>query len=320
MRRMPRLSFPADERAIDAPPGATVLEAALLARLPIAHACGGQARCSTCRVLVLDGADRLGPPSAAERELADRRRFGPGVRLACQAQVLGDASVRRLVLDDEDSALVREEVEGAGARSVGDERRLAILFADVRDFTPFTESQSPYDVVHVLNRFFARLFSVVLQHGGVVDAFLGDGALCLFGIDGAADPSGRAVHAALAISAAAKGVATYVESTLHAPFRVGVGVHTGEAIVGVVGAGDRRRLTAIGDAVNVASRVEASTKAAGADLLVSDATMGDVAGRVRVGRRFDVPLKGKSGHFALHEVLEWTGPDRDAGERSERGA
>lgn len=304
---MPRLTLLPEDLPVDAAPGATVLDAALAAGIPLTHACGGQAKCSTCRVLVLAGADALGPRTDAELEMAGRRAFGDGVRLACQTRVLGDVTVRRLVVDEEDRVLVRDETTGTGPKGVGAERRVAVLFADVRDFTAFAESQLPYDVIHVLNRFFLRVHGVVDRHGGRIDNFMGDGAMALFGMDGAPDATARAVHAGLDLLDGARALSGYVEAQFHRPFRIGVGVHAGPVILGAVGAGERRRLTAIGDTVNLASRVEGANRAAGTELLVTQGALDEVRGRVVVGRRVDLALKGKSGTHALFEVTGWVG-------------
>ena len=304
---MPRLTLLPEDRPVDVDAGTTILDASLSAGIPVTHACGGQAKCTTCRVLVLAGGDALGPRTDAERDMADRRRFGDDVRLACQATVNGDATVRRLVVDEEDQVLVRGETAGTGPKGVGEERRVAVLFADVRDFTAFAESQLPYDVIHVLNRFFLRVHGVVERHGGQIDNFMGDGAMALFGLDGAPDATARAVHAGLDLLAEARALSAYVEAQFHRPFRIGVGVHAGPVILGAVGAGERRRLTAIGDTVNLASRVEGANRAAGTAFLVTQDALDEVAGRVAVGKRVDLALKGKSGTHALTEVTGWIG-------------
>ena len=297
------VAFDGDARAIDVPVGTPLLKAGLDAGLAVTHACGGQGKCSTCRVVVLEGLAHAPPRNDLERGIAERRRFAPEVRLSCQTPVAGDMLVRFLVRDDEDSALVREELlEGAPA-GVGEERRVAILFCDVRDFTAFAEAHAPYDVVHVLNRHFRRVHAAVEAEGGRIDNFMGDGVMALFGLDDAPHPARRALRAGLRILADAQALSPWFEAQFHLPFRVGVGVHVGDVVVGAVGAGDRRRVTAIGDAVNLAARVEAANREAGTSLLASDDALA-AAGPARVvtGRRVDVALKGKSGVHRLWEV------------------
>lgn len=304
---MPRLTFLPENLAVEAEVGTRILDAALVAGIPVTHACGGQAKCTTCRVLVLGDGRALGPRTDAERGMAERRAFGDDVRLACQATVRADVTVRRLVVDAEDQVLVRGETDGTGPKGVGEERRVAVLFADVRDFTAFAESQLPYDVIHVLNRFFLRVHVVVDRHGGTIDNFMGDGVMALFGMDGAPDATGRAVHAGLDLLEEARVLSAYVEAQFHRPFRIGVGVHAGPVVLGAVGAGERRRLTAIGDTVNLASRVEGANRAAGTSFLVTADALDEVVPRVVVGKRVDLALKGKSGTHALTEVTGWIG-------------
>src|SRR5262249_48367936 len=170
----------------------TLLQVSHKHGLPHASACGGQARCSTCRVLVIDHAENLTPHTQAEALRAGRRGFGACIRLACQARPLGPITIRRLVLDDDD----REMAERDGPRAAGEERTLAILFSDIRGFTSFAESHLAYDVVHILNRYFRYMGDAVLRHGGYIDKYLGDGLMALFRLGPAdADASRRAAVA-----------------------------------------------------------------------------------------------------------------------------
>jgi adenylate cyclase len=299
----PRVTFEGDERAIDVPVGTSLLKAGLDAGLAVTHACGGQGKCSTCRVVVLEGLAHAPARNDAERVIADRRGFAPEVRLSCQTPVVADALVRFLVRDDEDYALVREEVAEGAPPGVGEERRVAILFCDVRDFTGFAEAHAPYDVIHVLNRHFRRVHAAVEAEGGRIDNFMGDGVMALFGLDDRPERAWRALRAGSRILADAQALSPWFEAQFHRPFRVGVGVHVGDVVVGAVGAGDRRRVTAIGDPVNLAARVEAANRDAGTSFLATDdAIEAAGASRVRTGRRVDVELKGKTGVHRLWEV------------------
>jgi adenylate cyclase len=132
---MARGHFLPDDRIVELEPGETVLQASLRSGIPHTHVCGGNARCSTCRVLILAGAERCQPRNAREREMADRLRFSPEIRLACQTTVTGEVTLRRLVLDAEDVDLTDQLTVGAARRQVGVERQVAVLFADIRGFT-----------------------------------------------------------------------------------------------------------------------------------------------------------------------------------------
>src|SRR5262245_28206535 len=167
-------------RIEEADDGLTLLQISLKHGLAHLHECGGNARCSTCRVMICEGLENVLPRNQAEQRLADAKGFEPDIRLACQTRLRGPISLRRLVYDDKDVAVVRAE-EGP---STGCERAVAILFSDIRDFTPFAEANMPYDVVHILNRYFLVMGDAVLENGGYIDKYIGDGMMALFGVDG----------------------------------------------------------------------------------------------------------------------------------------
>ncbi|WP_257388603.1 adenylate/guanylate cyclase domain-containing protein [Tahibacter caeni] len=293
-----------DDVKIDTVPGETVLAAALRAGVPHLHLCGGHAHCSTCRVEVRDGEDGCAPPTEAERRIAEQLRFPPHLRLACQTVVDGPMTVRRLVLDAHDARLVdRRQRDSEATASAGEERELAILFADIRGFTAFSERLPPYDVIHVLNRYFQAAGEVVERQGGQIDNYMGNGFMALFGLHGEADSAClRAVGAALALIDAVAALQPYLLTAFGQTFDVGVGIHYGCAVVGNVGAAGRERVTAIGDAVNLASRIEAANKRFGTRLLVSEQTWTQLAGRAQIGAIHETALPGKSGSYRLIEV------------------
>jgi adenylate cyclase len=298
------IRFDPDEREVEASDSDTVLDASLRAGIPHAHACGGNARCSTCRVSVEAGLEHCAPQGERERALAERLRFSPEVRLACQTTVSGNVCVRRLVLDEEDVELTERMTESGVPASLGEEKEVAVLFADIRGFTSLSERLPPYDVIYVLNRYFNHMGRVISAHGGYIDNYMGDGLMALFGVDDPTDAPLRAVRAALGMIEEVGVLRPHFESLYEASFRIGVGIHFGEAIVGTVGATGRRRMTAIGDAVNFASRVEAANKEYGTELLISAETYERVRERVVAGREIaEAVLKGKAGSHALYEVL-----------------
>jgi adenylate cyclase len=281
-----------------------ILHASLQNGIAHTHVCGGNARCSTCRVLILQGLENCRPRNEREQKMAERRNLGPTVRLACQTTLTGDVTLRRLVLDDEDRRLVEDEVRGnAAPRSVGEERALAILFSDIRNFTPFAESQLPYDVIHVLNRYFHRMGGAVERHQGQIDNFVGDGLAAFFGLADPARAALDAVQAGLEMLAEVEAMQPYFQAQFRQRLHIGIGVHYGEVVLGAVGVGERRRLTMVGDAANFASRVESATKETGAAFLISQDAYEQVRERAQVGRRFDLPIKGKTGTHPLYEVL-----------------
>ncbi|MFL6214675.1 MAG: adenylate/guanylate cyclase domain-containing protein [Blastocatellia bacterium] len=297
---MSHIFFVIEDRAAEVEAGETILQAALRAAIPHAHACGGNARCSTCRVQVIEGLDCCAPRTERELELAARLHFSSEIRLACQTTIRGDVKLRRLVLDAEDIKLTAQSTDAPAP--IGEEKRLAILFADIRGFTPFAERLLPYDVVHVLNRYYYEVGRAITAHDGHIDNYMGDGLLALFGVDNTRDAARQAVGAALGMIAAVERLKPYVEMIYGKSFEIGIGIHYGEVIVGAIGAPGMKRVTVIGDAVNLASRIESATKRVGARLLISEAAFAELQGAIIPGPAHRIRLAGKSGEYLLYEV------------------
>ncbi len=195
-RGVVRLAYPSG-RVVEILPGLSVLEASRLAGIPHASVCGGRGRCSTCRVRVEGDAASL--PAAAAEELRVLERVGaaPDVRLACQLRPRGDIRVTPLLPA---TAQARDGFARPGYL-YGSEREIAILFADLRAFTKLSEGKLPYDLVFLLNRYFAEMGHAVEEAGGHIDKFIGDGIMALFGLDRGVEAGCReALAAARAMS------------------------------------------------------------------------------------------------------------------------
>jgi adenylate cyclase len=161
----------------------------------------------------------------------------------------------------------------------GRERELAVLFCDLRGFTRLTEHQLPFDTVFILNRYFEVVGQAVEEAGGHLDKFIGDGALALFGLTTTPESASRhAFEAALRIIEGVERLNDAFASELDHPLRVVVGLHAGAAVVGDMGYGQARGLTAVGDTINSASRLENLAKELSAELVISD----EVARRARL--------------------------------------
>lgn len=266
-RGIVRLTYD-DGFEIQFPPGRSILEASRASNVPHASVCGGRGRCSTCRVRITKGIENLPDASAAEQKVLDRVKAGIQVRLACQARPSGgEVEVMRLL----PTTAQPEDGFPRPGYLQGQEREIAILFADIRAFTALSEKKLPYDVVFLLNRYFDSMGSAVSACGGHLDKFIGDGVMALFGIeDGAEAGSRAALAAAREMGLRIAELNRALENDLEEPLRIGIGIHCGPAIVGEMGFGDTISVTAVGDSVNTASRLETQTKEYGAELVVSD--------------------------------------------------
>jgi adenylate cyclase len=297
------IHFGPDDKHVVTKGSETILAASLREGISHAYACAGRARCSICRISVEEGLEFCSPRSRGERAVSERLRFSPEVRLACQTKIAGDIKVRRLVIDDDDIEFTRGIAEGPHQVSIGEEKALAILFADIRNFTALSEGLPPYDVIYFLNRYFHHVGKVITSYGGYIDNYMGDGLMALFGHDDVPDAAFRAVSAGLAMLEDVAVGSKHFEDIYGVSIRIGIGIHHGNVVVGTIGAAGRQRMTAIGDAVNFASRIESANKKYGTELLVSDDVQSQIAERITIGRRIQhVVIEGKTGEHVLYEV------------------
>ncbi|MFV1970563.1 MAG: adenylate/guanylate cyclase domain-containing protein [Acidimicrobiia bacterium] len=293
-----------DEVEVPFDPEANLLTTLLDVSIPIDHLCGGRARCSTCRVFVVQGLSNLAERTAEEFAMATKLDLPDEVRLACQTTLTGSVSVRRLVLDKTDEMLVSQLGEAKLVGPVGREAHVAVLFADVVGYTKMSEVLPAYDIVHLLNRFFSRTSDVIATNTGVVDNYMGDAVLALFGLHGEPEPALSAVRSGLGVLEVSRELTRYVERTYGMSFGVRVGVDFGEVVFGLMGAGASARETVIGDAVNVASRLESANKTTGTDMLVSEAVYQLTLSEITYGQRHELELPGKVERVVAHEVVD----------------
>ncbi|MDJ0944618.1 MAG: adenylate/guanylate cyclase domain-containing protein [Kiloniellales bacterium] len=288
-------------RRIAAAAGASILEVSRAAGIPHAAVCGGRGRCSTCRVRVAAGLEALPPPDDAERRVLARVEAPPQVRLACQTRPTADVEVVPLLAPAADATAARSRP----GYLQGDEREIAILFADIRGFTSLSENRLPYDVVFLLNQYFRAMGEAVEEAGGRLDKFIGDGVMALFGIErGLADGSRRALDAARRMSLRLAEMNAVLRGDLPEPLRIGIGIHSGPVIVGEMGYGPAVSLTAVGDSVNTASRLEALTKELEVQLLVSEPVV-RAAGLALPGfPRQALELRGRKGALTAVAVKD----------------
>ncbi len=279
--------------------GTTLLEASRGANIPHASVCGGRGRCSTCRVRVGLGANRLPPPSAAEARVLARIGAAPNTRLACQTRPSADVEITPLLA----AAAGPRQAMAAARQQQGEEREVAVLFADLRGFTALAEARLPYDVVFVLNRYFAAMGTAVEESGGRVDKFIGDGVMALFGVDRPVETGCRdALAAARRMIEHLDELNKALENDLDRPLRIGIGIHSGPVILGEMGYGRATAMTAIGDSVNTASRLEALTKEFGAELVLSEPVAARAGLDLSAFPRHDIELRGRAGRLAVFVV------------------
>jgi adenylate cyclase len=255
-------------RTVRVPRGLSVLEASLRHNVPHASVCGGRARCSTCRIRVIG--DHSGLPAPSQREAFVLSRVGtedPSVRLACQLRPNADLSFFQLFIPTTASA----NAHASEPARAGQERYLVSLFVDMRGSTQLAEKRLPFDTVFVVNRFLAAVAQAVIECGGRPNQFVGDGMLALFGLGTTAQTASRqALMAAARMAANIDELNRFLSHDLREPIRFGIGIHGGEVIVGDIGYRDHMVFTALGDAVNVAARLQDMTKSIGCEAIVSD--------------------------------------------------
>jgi adenylate cyclase len=305
---------------VEIQPGTTILEASRLAGIPHASVCGGRGRCSTCRVRVSEGLDRLPAASEQERKVLDRVGAPPNVRLACQTRPTANIAVVPVLPP---TASPRDAQPRPGYLQ-GHEEEIAVLFADLRAFTRMAEHKLPYDVVFLLNRYFRAMGTAVEAAGGQLDKFIGDGVMALFGV-GSRPTEGcrRALAAARGMSESLRELNRSLASDVAEPLRIGIGIHAGPAIVGEMGHGRATSVTAVGDTVNTASRLETLTKEYACQLVISDAVARYAQLAVDGFERHEIEIRGRLEPLTIRVIGDAQDLPADiaapAGAQQERG-
>ena len=191
----------------------------------------------------------------------------PSIRLACQLRPEGDLSFFQLFMPQTTSA----NTQASHLQRVGQERYLVSMFVDMRGSTKLAEKQLPFDTVFIVNRFLGAVSQAVIECGGQPNQFIGDGELALFGLRSSPQAACRqALKAAAMISANVDELNQLLSHDLREPIRFGIGIHGGEVIIGDIGYRDHMVFTALGDAVNVAARLQDMTKSLACEVIVSE--------------------------------------------------
>jgi adenylate cyclase len=291
----------ASGRVITAPVGRTILEAIRDEGLPHASVCGGRARCTTCRVRVGDGLTHLPPPSRREAQALGRINAPPNVRLACQCRPTRDVAVTPLLPPNVGPRSPRQPPGGAQGR----ERPIVAMFVDLRDSTRLAEGRLPYDVVFLMNQFFAEMHAALRATGGYYAQFRGDGLLALYGLESDLPAACRAaLDGAAQMQERMDSLNRSLADDLKSPLRIGIGIHAGVAIVGTLGPPEAPIHSAIGDMVNTAARFEDMTKAFGCTLVVSEEALRQAGIEPGDSAQHQVRVRGKTERLTVYAVAD----------------
>jgi adenylate cyclase len=302
-RGLVTVSYP--DRQVKIPKGLSVLEASLRFKIPHASVCGGRARCSTCRVRVVSDRGALPRPSGRESFVLARvgASADPSIRLACQLRPQTDVAVIPVLPPNVGADFVRNRRRA----NIGEERYVISVFIDMRGSTKLLQARLPFDTVFLINRFVEAASQAVSSAGGQPNQFVGDGILALFGLD--TDPATACRQALRAASAVASNIA-YLNhqfaSEVVEPIHYGIGIHAGVVIVGDIGFRGHTVFTALGDAVNVASRLQDLTKELDCKVVVSEEVCKTAGLAEDALTRRDVAIRGHDGPMAVRTTVDPT--------------
>ena len=240
------------------------------------------------------------PPSEAEQTVLDRIHAEAGVRLACQLRPTGDLALVPLLPPHVTMADVRR-----GPARSGEERYAAVMFVDMRGSTRRAEKRLPYDTVFLINQFLTAVSSAVVEAGGQPNQVLGDGLLAVFGLR--SDPEQACREAVAACGAIAAKVDVLNQALAYGPvdpIRFGVGINAGIVIAGEIGYARHAQFTVIGDAVNVASRLQDLTRTLDCEVLMSEEVYRKAGLRLDALPEHEVDARGRDGKVKVRAVKQ----------------
>ncbi|HTM93164.1 MAG TPA: adenylate/guanylate cyclase domain-containing protein [Flavisolibacter sp.] len=281
----------------------SLLDASLEAGVPLYHVCGGKAKCSTCRVLVLQGSEWLSPVNEKEAALKHQMNFPPNVRLACQTFATGGpVKLSRILKDETDIGLYVGSTAGEATQQIGEEKELALFFLDIRHFTPFIEQHLAFDVIHILRKLFINCENIIEGNGGRIIETMGDGFYATFGFTGNKQEAVEAaVQSAQSILKDLERLnEEYYQPHFNHRIEVGIGIHSGRVITGSIRLGRQQRFVAMGYAVNIAARLQALTKELDNCLVVSDEVLAQLQNKPENYATTMSDLKGVTGVCRVH--------------------
>jgi adenylate cyclase len=191
----------------------------------------------------------------------------------------------------------------------GDKRELTILVSDVRNFTSMTERSDPLQIIALLNDYLSAMTEIIFRHNGIVDKFIGDGILAYWGaFTPEVNHADQAAQAALEMLTRVEELNQQWVLEGKDPIAIGIGIHTGYAIFGNIGKGKKIDFTVIGDAVNLASRLEGLNKEFRTSIIVSESTRGRISLPLETRSLGPVTVKGKTAGTEIYELQGWALP------------
>lgn len=198
---------------------------------------------------------------------------------------------------------VTEELLKNEIKLGGTKKEVTVFFSDIRGFTDFSEGHTPEEVVSMLNEYFEVMVHIINKNGGVVDKFIGDAIMAIWGVPNKTDEDvTNAVSACLEMRVALSQLNADRIERGFTTIKIGMGLHTGEAISGQIGSSERMEFTVIGDAVNTASRIEGSTKSFGTDFLISKEVVEKLDGTFLIEMAGEAKVQGKTENLVLYQV------------------
>jgi len=280
----------------------SLLDISISNKIPHLHECGGHGRCSTCRVRIIDGLHHINPKNQLEQEMSFARNWDPSIRLACQSFPKGDVTLQRLIWSMGEVNQLQKELAPVGK---ADERMIAILFCDLRNFTSMSSANLNFDIAFMLNRFYTALGESILMNNGIIYQYVGDEIVGVFGSTGGTREKicTDAVRAALGMRYALTQLNNMELKNFEVKLKSGIGINFGRAYVGHLGHPNHKQFSVVGDPVNIASRVQEQTKHHDASILISETVLKgmDVEGLL-LGDTFDLDVSGKEKPLKLYDL------------------
>jgi class 3 adenylate cyclase len=287
----------------------SLLDVSIANQIPHLHECGGHGRCTTCRVRILEGINNLSPKNEVEKETSFARKWEPSIRLACQAYPNGDVTLQRLVWSMGEVNQLQKELAPVGK---ADERPIAILFCDLRNFTSLSNQNIKFDIAYMLNRFYTALGEPILMNNGIIYQYVGDEIVGVFGTTGGTREKicTDAIRAALGMQFALTQLNKTELGSLEMQLESGIGINFGKAYIGHLGHPTHKQFSVIGDPVNVASHIQKETRKTTSKILISKSVYNGVpADTFEIGRSLDLQISGKPESLTLFELLGFSNMD-----------